>query len=174
MQYNQPKTIRWVLLTAIILCSNSNIYSQEANKARHFIGLHGGADLTTTSVFSGISYEYLITAQKRTELGVKLTYTFPYQLGNFILLYPDRSAPRLSELGLLLSVNYFTNKQKINTGFFIAAQAGSIFSGDTGFPVLVPGERTVDGTLGVGFGWKWPLKGGQAIRWTNMITGARQ
>lgn len=158
--------IKQVLLSAIVLLGigNSAIAQDSSHTARHFVGLYGGIDLSQTSRFTGILYEYMAYRGKQKELGLKVSYTFPYLGGNLIWFEGDTNEPSSTTLGLTATGYLYTNPQKMNTGFFINAEAGLSGSGWQFFTGLNHLLRPIGG---LGFGWKWITKKGQAIRWSN-------
>jgi hypothetical protein len=163
--------IKQFLLSAIVVLAigNSTIAQDSSHTARHFVGLYVGIDLSQTSRFTGITYEYMAYQGKRKELGLKVSYTFPYRGGNLIWFGENNDQPSASSLGLAVTGYLYTNPQKMNTGFFINAEAGLSGSGWQFFTGLNHLLRPIGG---LGFGWKWITKKGQAIRWGNGLAYA--
>lgn len=163
--------IKQVLLSAVVLLSmGSKATAQDSShSARHFVGLYGGIDLSQTSSFTGIAYEYMTYQGKRTAIGLKASYTFPYRGGNLIWLGEDTNEPSVATLGLTATGYLYTNPQKSNAGFFINAEAGLSGSGWQFFTGLNHLLRPIGG---LGFGWKWLTKKGKAIRWGNGLAYA--
>lgn len=164
-------SIKQFLLSAIVLLGigNSAIAQDSTHAARHFVGLYGGIDLTQTSGYTGVMYEYMAYRGKQKELGLKVSYTFPYRGGNLIWFGEDANEPRSATIGLTATGYLYTNRQKMNSGFFINAEAGLSGSGWQFFTGLNHLLRPVGG---LGFGWKWITRKGQAIRWSNGLSYA--
>jgi hypothetical protein len=159
-----------VLALMVLMAIGNGAIAQDSSKtARNFVGLYGGLDLTQTSRFMGISYEYLAYVGKRKEIGFKANYTFAYRGGNLIWYSEDADQPSVSSIGLALTGYLYTNPQKGNTGFFISGEAG--LSG-TGWQFLSGLNQLVRPTVGLGFGWKRVRGKGQTIRWSNGLTYA--
>jgi hypothetical protein len=160
---NKIKTVAMAL--TMLLITYAALAQEKAKVPRHFVGLYAGADLSNTSVFRGATYEYLIRAGKKTEFGIKGQYTFPYRYGNMLLFESgSNSEPRIATLSVLATGYFFTNAQKQSEGFFFNAEAG--ISG-VGWQFASGLGQLTRPVVGAGLGWKWPLRNGQALRWTN-------
>lgn len=163
--------IKQLLLSAMVLLGmgNSSIAQDSSRTPRHFVGLYSGVDLTQTSGYTGVMYEYMAYRGHKKELGLKVSYTFPYRNGNLIWVEGGNDEPSAATLGLTVTGYLYTNPQKTNTGFFLNAEAGLSGSGWQFFTGLNHLLRPIGG---LGFGWKWITKKGQAIRWGNGLAYA--
>lgn len=169
---NTVNKIKTMAMALILLLTTQAAAAQAVNKVpRHFVGLYGGADLSNTSVFSGLTYEYLFAAGKKAELGIKGTYTFPYRIGNLLLFENGRNEVGFATLNILGTGYFFTNAHNRGEGFFLHAEAGISGAGWRFVATMGQFARPVGG---LGLGWKWPMRNGKALRWTNTLqyTGA--
>lgn len=144
--------------------------AQQGSTAKNFAGISGSVLWNTSSVSAGVMGERIIASKQHTELSVKASYTFRHRFGNLVLLfstpYDDITS---AEAGLGISGYLFTGKQKTNTGFFLSAGAGAMYS-HWKFDTDSESYIRPAGELGLGF--KWRLNDNMAIRWSNDIKWA--
>jgi hypothetical protein len=148
-------------MLALTIIGSSTFAQDTAKSVRNFGGLYGGVDLTQTSGFTGIMYEYMAFRGKGKEIGLTFHYTFAYRGGNLIGFYEDETRPRMSSYGVGFTGYLFTNPQKNNKGFFISGELGVRGTGWLAFPGF---SNFLRPRGGLGFGWKWITPTGKAIR----------
>lgn len=144
--------------------------AQQVSSAKNFAGLGGSILWNTTGISAGVSGERIIISKHNTELSLKASHTFRHRFGNLILLFGSPYDISSAETGLGVSWNWFTGSRKVNTGFFLSAGAGGMYSHwkfDSG------GSSTYLRPAGeLGFGLKGRLNDKMAIKWSNDIKWA--
>jgi hypothetical protein len=162
------KTRKPFRLLLLALLASFAGQAQTTNMPKNFAGLYGGFDISNSSAFTGATYEYLFRAGQRREFGLKGSYTFGYRYGNLLIFESGASDPVMSSFSLVGTGYLFTGRESKGTGFYLGGEAGVKNSG-LGLAYFGGLGQMTRPTVGLGLGWKWPLRKGGAIRWQNML-----
>lgn len=160
-------TARVIFLLSFLFVMS--VHGQTASTARNFVGLQAGIGWATYSLSNGACYERIIFSKENKELGAKLSHTPRYQYGNLSLFSSNFGDISRADLKLTASGYIYTNTSKLNTGFFVSGEVGTITafwktSGQSATQLMPVVE--------LGIGWKWVIGDRMCIRWTNSIVNS--
>lgn len=163
------QSTKTLLITGVLcLCIKTGM-AQRVSTAKNFVGVNGSILWNTSSVSSGLQGERIISSKQNKELSLKGSYTFRHHFGNMILFFRSPYDISSAEAGLGVGGYLFTGKDKTNTGFFLSAGAGALYShwkiGEDNFRYIRPAAE-------LGFGLKWKLGDNMALRWSNELKWA--
>jgi hypothetical protein len=146
-----------------------HVNGQTGSAAKNFAGVHAGIGWSTSSLSNGASYERIIFSKENKELGARISHTDRYKYGNLSLFYSEFSGISRSDLKLTVSGYIYTNKHKLNTGFFVSGEVGTVTAfwktNTSSATQLLP-------VVELGMGWKWSLGNRICLRWTNSIVNS--